>query len=103
MEITIESRRGKSSSSSEARKGGSEYKKNVKPVTTSKRESMSVSTEESAQISTKPKQESRKTTFSRNDAKKCPTLKELQEKKYSFPDSDLSGVLYNLLEKGVIE
>jgi len=29
-----------------------------------------------------------------------PTLKELQEKKYSFPDSDLPGMLYDLLEKG---
>ena len=34
---------------------------------------------------------------------KRPTLKELQEKKYSFPDSDLSGTLDDLLEKSVIE
>jgi len=34
---------------------------------------------------------------------KRPTLKELQEKKYPFPDSDLSGMLDDLLEKGVIE
>ena len=35
--------------------------------------------------------------------KKRPTLKELQEKKYPFPDSDLSGMLDDLLEKGIIE
>jgi len=30
-------------------------------------------------------------------------LKELQEKKYPFPDSDLSGMLDDLLQNGVIE
>ena len=34
---------------------------------------------------------------------KRPTLKELQEKKYPFPDSDFSDMLDDLLEKGVIE
>ncbi|KAL9224851.1 hypothetical protein vseg_000846 [Gypsophila vaccaria] len=32
-----------------------------------------------------------------------PTLKELQAKKYPFPDSDLSGMLDDLLEKKVIQ
>jgi len=32
-----------------------------------------------------------------------PSLKELQEKEYSFPDSNLSGMLGDLLEKGVIQ
>jgi len=32
-----------------------------------------------------------------------PTLEELQEKKYLFPDSDLPGMLDELLEKGVIQ
>ena len=32
-----------------------------------------------------------------------PTLKELQDKKYPLPDSDLSGMLDDLLEKGVIQ
>jgi len=35
--------------------------------------------------------------------RKRPTLKELQEKKYPFLDLDLSGMLDDLLEKGVIE
>jgi len=35
--------------------------------------------------------------------RRCPTLKELQEEKYLFPDSDLSGMLDDLLEKGVIQ
>jgi len=39
----------------------------------------------------------------RDAGKKCLTLKELQEKKYPFPDLDLSGMLDDLLEKGIIE
>jgi len=35
--------------------------------------------------------------------RKRPTLKELQEKKYPFPNSDLPGMLDDLLEKGVIQ
>jgi len=35
--------------------------------------------------------------------KKRPMLKELQERKYLFIDSDLPGVLEALLEKGIIE
>jgi len=31
-----------------------------------------------------------------------PTLKELQEKKYPFPHSNLTGMLDDLLEKGII-
>ena len=39
----------------------------------------------------------------RDTGKKRPTLKELQEKKYPFPDLDLSGMLDDLLKKGIIE
>jgi len=39
----------------------------------------------------------------REAGKKRPTLKELQEKKYRFPDLDLSGMMDELLEKGIIE
>ena len=39
----------------------------------------------------------------RDAGKKLPSLKELQEKKYPFPDSDLSGMLDDSLEKGIIK
>jgi len=39
----------------------------------------------------------------RDAGKKRPTFKELQEKKYPFLDSDLSRMLDDLLEKGIIE
>ena len=34
--------------------------------------------------------------------RRCPILKELQKKKYPFPDLDLLGMLDDLLEKRVI-
>ena len=39
----------------------------------------------------------------RDARKKRPTSKELQEKNYPFPDSDLLGMLDDLLEKGILE
>ena len=51
----------------------------------------------------KPKLEGKKSSLFKDETKKRPTLKELQEKKYSFPDSNLSGMLDDLLDKGVIE
>jgi len=35
--------------------------------------------------------------------RRCPTLKELQEKIYLFPDSHWPGMLDDLLEKGVLQ
>ena len=35
--------------------------------------------------------------------RRCPRFKELQEKKYPLSDLDLSGVLDDLLEKGIIQ
>jgi len=103
METTIASRRGKSSSSSDSRKNKGEFKKNRKSTKSSNKESMAVSTGEPVRISRKPKYENKKGGFSKDTKKKHPILKELQEKKYPFPDSDLSGMLYDLLENGVIE
>ena len=49
----------------------------------------------------------RNVKFSKNSTKNTirrrPTLKELQEKKYLFPDSNLPEMLDDLLEKGVIQ
>ena len=51
----------------------------------------------------KPKLGGKKSSSIKVVTNKRPTLKELQEKKYPFPDSDLSDMLDDLLEKGVIE
>jgi len=78
-------------------------RKNPKYTKSSNKESMVVSTGEPVRISGKPKHENKKGGFSRDTAKKRPTLKELQEKKYPFHDSDFLGMLDDLLENGVIQ
>jgi len=67
------------------------------------KESITVSTSELVRISRKPKYEGKKCGFSKGAGKKCPALKEQQEKKYPFPYSDLSRMLDNLLKKAVVE
>jgi len=51
----------------------------------------------------KPKLGGKKSSLFKVATNKRPTLKEFQEKKYPFPDSDLLGMLDDLLEKRVIE
>jgi len=103
MEMTITSHHAKSSSLPDSRKDKGEFKKNLKSSKSSNKGSMAISTGEPVRISRKPKYEDKKSEFPKDTGKKRPTLKELQEKKYSFPDSDLSGILDNLLQNGVIE
>jgi len=50
----------------------------------------------------KPKLEGKKIPSFKHVTRKRPTLKELQEKKYPFPDSNLWGMLDDLLKKSVI-
>ena len=64
---------------------------------------MSTSTSQPICIMGKPKLGGKKSSSLKVVTNKRPTLKELQEKKYPFPDSDLSDMLDDLLEKGVIE
>jgi len=47
----------------------------------------------------KPKVEDKKSMPFKDVTRRHPTLKELQDKKYPFIDSDLSGMLDGLLEK----
>ena len=103
MEMTIASRRGKSSSLPDSRKDKGELKKSPKSSKPSNKESMATSTGEPVRIFGKPKYKNKKSELSKDAGKKRPTLKELQEKKYPFPDSDLLGILDDLLQNGVIE
>jgi len=64
---------------------------------------MATSVEKPVRISGKSRPEEKKGSSSRDGGKKRPTLKELQEKKYLFPNSNLSGMLDDLLENGIIE
>jgi len=100
MEMTIASHRDKSSSSSNSKKHKGEFKKNTKSLKSLNKASMAVSTGKLVRIFNKPKYESKKGGFSKDTGKKHPALKELQEKKYTFFNSDLSVMLDVLLEKG---
>jgi len=103
MEMTIANCRSKSSSSYEFKKDKGETKKSSKPSKASTKETMVTSTEELVRISGKPRMEEKKGSSLRDVGRKGPTLKELQDKKYPFPYSDLSGMLDGLLENRIIE
>jgi len=104
MEMTIANRRVKASPTFEARKEKGNLKKTFKSSKSSAKESMSITTSEPIRILEKQRAEEKPHPSVRGAGKKRPTLKELQEKKYNhFPDSDLSGMLDDLLEKGIIE
>jgi len=103
MEMTIAHRRVKTSPTFEARKEKGDLKKTFKSSKSSMKESMSVTTGGPIRISGKQRAEEKPRPSMRDAGKKCPTLKELQEKKNPFPDSDLSRMLDDLLEKGIIE
>ena len=67
------------------------------------KEAMSTSTSQPIQITGKPKLEDKKIMSFKVATKKHLTVNELHEKKFPFPDLDLSFMLDDLLEKGVIE
>ena len=54
-------------------------------------------------IGGKPNLEEKRSMRFKDTMRRRPNLKELQEKKYPFCDSDLLGMLDDLLEKGVLQ
>jgi len=50
-------------------------------------------------ITRKPRWEEKRSVPFKGYTRRRPTLKELREKKYPFPNLDLSGMLDDLLEK----
>ncbi|XP_074315668.1 uncharacterized protein LOC141651875 [Silene latifolia] len=104
MEITIKGRGKARSTSSKAPSEKKEFKKTDKGFKSMGKEAMVVETSGSpVKISSRPKFEKKKESYAYNYQQNKPTLKELQAKKYPFPDSDLSGMLDDLLEKKVIQ
>jgi len=61
---------------------------------------MTITKAKPVRIIGKPNSEGKRSMPFKDMMRKRPTLKELQEKKYPFPDSDLPGMLDDLLEKG---
>ena len=64
---------------------------------------MSISRDESVWVIGKLKLEDNKNTSFKDATRKHPTLKELQEKRSPFLDSDLSRMLDDILGKGIIK
>jgi len=63
---------------------------------------MFICTNRLIRITGKSKLEHKKSSPFKDTTRRRPALKELHEKKYPFPNSGLSGMLDDLLEKGVI-
>jgi len=103
MQMETRSYHGKSSSTYQFKKNKSDSKKDSKPLKTSTKEAMGVSTGESVRILRKSMSEEMKASYSKEKTKKHPTLKELRENKYPFPDPDLYGMLDDQLENNIIK
>ncbi|VVA37242.1 PREDICTED: retrotransposon, partial [Prunus dulcis] len=103
MELSIASHGGKHEPVMEQRKEKVFGQKTDKPVKKPTKEAMTINTVP-VKISTRDKKkEVRRMEPSREvDRRRC-TLKELEEKTYPFSDSDVAGMLEDLLEKKVIE
>jgi len=102
-EVTIAGRRGNFFYFTESRNDKVKFEKNANFSKSATKEAMSTSISQPIRIMGKEKPKGKKSSSFKVATKKRTTLKELQEKKYPFPDSDLSSMLDDLLEKGVIE
>jgi len=103
MEVAIARHRGSSIGFAESKRDRTKVKKNVKFSKNSAKETMTLTKAEPFRITGKPNLEEKRSTPFKDTMRRCPILKELQEKKYMFPDLDLLGMLDDLLEKGVIQ
>ena len=103
MQTTIANHRGKLSSTYEFKKDKGNSKSSSSPPKTSTKEAITISTKEHVRISGKSRPEGKKVLFLKETTKKRPTLKELQEKKYAFHNSNLSGISNDPFENKIIE
>ncbi|KAA0052314.1 ty3-gypsy retrotransposon protein [Cucumis melo var. makuwa] len=99
MELSIANRGKNDLLVPEIRKEKKEVKSTQKVLKGATKEAMVVSTTPLKLVSKEKKMEKRQD----EGEKRCPTLKERQEKVYPFPDSDLSDMLDQLLKKQLIQ
>ncbi|CAL8991155.1 unnamed protein product, partial [Prunus brigantina] len=103
MELSIASHGGKHEPVIEHKKEKVFGQKTDKPVKKPTKEAMTINTVP-VKISTRDKKrEVKRMESPREVDRRRRTLKELEEKTYPFPDSDVAGMLEDLLEKKVIE
>jgi len=91
MEVTIVSCCGSSLSFAESKRDQAEVKKNVKFSKKSANETTYVTKTEPVGIIGKPNLEEKRSMPFKDTMRRRPTLKELQDKRYPFPKSDLPG------------
>ena len=102
MEVTIANRLGSTFSVVEPKKDRAKVKKNIKFFKSLTKEAMMSFKAEPVQITKKPNSKEKRSVPFKDTIRRRPTLKELQEKKYLFPNSNLLGMLDDHLEKGVV-
>jgi hypothetical protein len=102
MELSLASRGEKSLPIAEHRKERKDVKKGDKSTKPMIKESMVVAAE-LVRIFAKEKKEDRTRGPSQERERRRLTLKEMEEKTYPFPDSDVPGMLEDLLEKEIIK
>uniref|UniRef100_A0A2N9ERQ0 Uncharacterized protein n=1 Tax=Fagus sylvatica TaxID=28930 RepID=A0A2N9ERQ0_FAGSY len=102
MELSLASRGEKNLPIAEHRKERKDVKKGDKSSKPVIKESMAVAAEP-VRIFAKEKKEDRTRGPSQERERRWLTLKEMEEKTYPFPDSDVLGMLENLLEKEIIK
>ena len=99
--MTIVNYHGNSFGITASKKDKAEFKRNVKLSRNLTKEAMSMSKVKLVRIMEKSKLEEKRSMPFNDAIRRRPKLKELQVKKYLSPDSDLSSVLDDLIEKGV--
>jgi hypothetical protein len=102
MELSLASRGEKSLPIAEHRKERKDVKKGDKSSKPMIKESMAVAAEP-VRIFAKEKKEDRTRGPSQERERRRLTLKEMEEKTYPFPDSDVPGMLEDLLDKEIIK
>ncbi|KAH7848143.1 hypothetical protein Vadar_034268 [Vaccinium darrowii] len=102
MEISIANHGGKNPPNLEKPSDKRDVKKGDKFSKGTTKDSMMITTAP-VKITAKDKKREVKKEFRPVEKGNRPTLKELQAKKYPFPDSDVPGMLEDLLERKVIQ
>jgi len=102
VEVTIANHRNNSFNVVESKNDRVEFMKNAKFSARSTKEAMTNSKAGPFLILGGLNPEEKKSVPFKDMIRRRPTLKELQEKRYLFPDFDLSRMLDDLLEKAVI-
>ena len=105
MELSIASNSHQSQPIQEPRKGRErqDIHKGAKFPSKSENKQSLIVTTAPLKVPVKPKMKEQASTLTQDKRRRRPTLQEMQEKQYPFPDPDISNILDHLLELKLIE